>query len=76
MANKIKGKFKTPEGRYSLICERSYGVLPFNHQRSTKLSLAWLEGGGAEETGPWLIYNVGEFIYVAKADSNKTVRDP
>ena len=72
--SKVKGKFKAPEGRYQLLCERSYGVLPFNYQRSTKLSLGRLEGG--EDAGSWLIYNVGEFVYIARADSTKTVSLP
>ena len=78
--SKVKNKFKTPEGRWALLSERTFGALPFNHHRSTRMALARLPpaadqpSGGAEDVGPWLIYNIGEFVYIAKADSAKNVR--
>lgn len=79
--SKVKSKFKTPEGRWALLSERTFGSLPFNHHRSTRMTLARLpaasgaeSSGGAEEAGPWLIYNIGEFVYIAKADSTRNVR--
>ena len=78
--SKVKNKFKTPEGRWALLSERTFGALPFNHHRSTRMTLARLPpaadqpSGGAEDVGPWLIYNIGEFVYIAKADSTRNVR--
>jgi hypothetical protein len=70
--SRVKSKFKTPEGRFVLSSERSYGCLPFNPMRVTKLTLATFEG--LDEAGQWLIYNVGEFVYISRPDSTKNVR--
>ena len=70
-SSRVKSKFKTPEGRYTLSNERSYGCLPFSPMRVTRLSLARLEG--SDEAGLWLIYNVGEFVYVSRIDSTRNV---
>ncbi len=70
----VKNKFKVPEGRWTLHFEHAFGAVPFSHQRCTRLTLARLaHDAGPDEAGPWLIYNVGDYLYVYKADSQRKV---
>jgi hypothetical protein len=68
----IKNKFKTPEGRYTLLSEKLYGTLPFDYQRRTKIILARLDAS-SEDPGPWIVYNIGDFLHICKQDTTKRV---
>jgi hypothetical protein len=61
-------RFKTPEGRYCLVAERTSGLVPFSYQKSTRLTLAHLSGGGPED-GLWCLYNVGDYLHIARYDA-------
>lgn len=45
MAQQLKATFKTPEGKYTLISERTQGLCLFNPVRPIKLSYAELPEG-------------------------------
>ncbi len=66
-------RFKTPEGRYELVHERTQGLVPFHYQRSTRLTLANLQAGGAED-GSYVIFNVGELVHIARRNATHKVR--
>mmetsp|Transcript_15945 Transcript_15945/g.34445 ORF Transcript_15945/g.34445 Transcript_15945/m.34445 type:complete len:454 (-) Transcript_15945:734-2095(-) len=61
----IKTAFKTPEGRYTLQAEKA-GTIQFNYERSTRLTLATLQGG--PEDGSWIVYNVGDVMNFVRHD--------
>ncbi|GAX85219.1 hypothetical protein CEUSTIGMA_g12639.t1 [Chlamydomonas eustigma] len=69
----IKNKFKTPEGRYTLLFEKLYGTVQFDYQRSTKITIARIDAS-SEDPGPWLIYNIGDLVNICKQDTSK--KDP
>ena len=71
--SQIRSRFKTPEGRYSLCLEKTAGLIPFNYSRSTRLSLAALQGGG--EAGAWVIYNVGDNLHLCRQEATARVRE-
>ncbi len=66
-------RFKTPEGRYDLVAERNQNTAVFHYQRCTRLCLATLQLGTAED-GQYLLYNVGEFVYINRATNIHKVR--
>ncbi|GIL43152.1 hypothetical protein Vafri_973 [Volvox africanus] len=62
-----RNRFKTAEGRFHLHTERTTGLQPFNYQRSTRLTLANLQGG--QEDGQWIVFNVGDCINICSYDA-------
>lgn len=52
--------FKAPEGKYYLHGDKTFGIVPFNYQCSTKLTIA------SVPEGTFVLYNVGEFVYYFK----------
>ncbi len=62
-----RNQFKTPEGRYLLQSDKVHGTIAFNHLRATRLTLASLQGGAEE--GKYLVYNVGEALYICRHDA-------
>lgn len=72
---RIHSKFKAPEGKYCLHGERTYGSLPFNYIRATRIALARLRLG-CDCDDDWLIYNSGDYVYICKHDSIKRVGSP
>ena len=55
------------EGRFHLHAERTTGLQPFNCQRPCRLTLAQLQGGA--EDGLWVVYNVNDYIHIARYDA-------
>ncbi|GBF89015.1 hypothetical protein Rsub_01514 [Raphidocelis subcapitata] len=67
-----KTRFKATDGRYTLLSERTSGLIPFQGGRATRLTLATLRGGA--EAGRYVIFNVSEQLLVCAHDA--TNKDP
>lgn len=67
----VKNAFKSPEGRYLLHSEKQVGLVPFAMRRTTRLTIATLNGG--EEEGMYMIYNVGDYLHIAPFDATEKV---
>ncbi len=59
----------TQEGRFHLHAERTTGLQTFNCQRPCRLTLAELQGG--TEDGLWVVYNVGDYLHIARYDATQ-----
>lgn len=62
MAQQLKTRFKTPEGKYSLVSERTSGLTLFNPTRPIKLTYAQITEG-ADPT-PFILLNFHDFILI------------
>lgn len=62
MAQQLKTRFKTPEGKYSLVSERTSGLCLFNPTRPIKLTYAQVFEGS--ESTPFILLNFHDFILI------------
>ncbi|GFR41197.1 hypothetical protein Agub_g1867 [Astrephomene gubernaculifera] len=67
-----RDRFKTAEGRFHLHTERVTAPEPFSNQRSTRLTLASLQGGAEE--GSWILFNVRDCVHISRY--NMTHKEP
>lgn len=66
-----KARFKATDGRYTLVSERTSGLIPFQGGRATRLTLAALRGGA--EQGRYIVFNVSEQLLICAHDATDKV---
>ncbi len=72
MMGLMDNHFKAPEGTFECQFVRNSNAQPFHYQRSTRISLAILPGSQPED-GPWIVYNVGDLIYLQRPEPSRKV---